>query len=257
MLILASARKVLPRPVLRAFGLSDRRQNLRRGRRPPRADPATMFQKLVSNPRIAPFRSLAPYVATGPREPPVQQSSLIELLMQPSTSTPWQEPRPFLQTHRSIGALARELERVTDEIERRLELVPPSDGKREVRRSPTRCAAQLGPVSLTVSWVRSRDDLIENGRMMVMHWRGAAGGAGPWMQEEATMGRPQRAAGPKAKAVSVLGQRDLVPDATSPDDWTWRDELSDERLDSLALAAWCVETLLINRKACPDPTENA
>ena len=162
----------------------------------------------------------------------------------------WQEPTPFLQTHRSAGALARELERVADEIERLVESVEslPTDVTREVRRSPARCVVQLGPVSLTVSWVRSRDDTIANGRMMIVHWRGAAGGGGPWLGEEATMGHQRRAPRPQPKATALLGQRDLVPDATSATDWTWKDEASAERLNSLELAAWCVETLVSYRQ---------
>ena len=166
---------------------------------------------------------------------------------------PWYEPMPFLQTHRSASALTRELDLLSEEIEKRLESVTSVaiENKRDVRRSPGRCVVQLGAVSLTVSWVRSRDDTIANGRMMVVHWRGLAGGGGPWLQEEATMGNPRRT-GPKPKVAAMLSQRDLIPYATSANDWTWQDEASAERLSSGELAAWCIDTLVANCQACSD-----
>src|SRR5579859_5975798 len=148
-----------------------------------------------------------------------------------------------------------------DEIEQRVEGIESlaTEPKTDVRRAPGRCVVQLGPVSVTISWVRSRDETIANGRMMVVHWRGVAGGGGPWMQEQATMGHPQLKPGRQPKAVALLSQRDLVPDATSEADWRWQDEASGERLSSLELAGWCIDTLLANRQACRDeaPPEEA
>jgi hypothetical protein len=45
----------------------------------------------------------------------------------------------------------------------------------EVHRVPKRCTVQLGPVALTLSWVRTRPDTVATGRLMIIEWEGPVG----------------------------------------------------------------------------------
>ena len=71
----------------------------------------------------------------------------------------------------ALAVCAREFDRLADDIAKRvLNLQDEEKGlKCDVRRSPGRCIVQLGPVALTISWLRTR-----------------AAGAGSWTDEGLT-----------------------------------------------------------------------
>ena len=141
-----------------------------------------------------------------------------------------QQRDAFLGSHRAITHLGREFDRLAAEVTKRVGTVNRDDVETplEVHRVPGRCTVQLGPVALTLSWVRTRPDTVATGRLMIIEWEGH-------------IGRPGSTGGPGAVP---LRETVLRADATRVDDWQWRsDEVAGYVYDSNELAAHCVDSL--------------
>src|SRR5688500_4515349 len=69
----------------------------------------------------------------------------------------------FLSSHRALAACTREFARLSDEIRQSVAALQgvSADEKAAVRQSPDRCIVQLGPVALTIAWLRKGSDLVE------------------------------------------------------------------------------------------------
>ena len=148
----------------------------------------------------------------------------------------------YLGSSRSQPACGRELEKLATEIARRAAAVDPelAGAKAEVRRSPGRCIVQLGPLALTASWVRSRTDVVSEGRLLIVEWKGTVA-RGPQLSFERT---PSRPSGPPATPVR---ENTYLADATSEKDWRWRlesDENGADALPTMELAARCVDSVV-------------
>ena len=143
-----------------------------------------------------------------------------------------QQRDSFLASHRAITHLGREFDRLASEVAKRAATVNRDDAEvpLEVHRVPGRCTVQLGPVALTLSWVRTRPDTVATGRLMIIEWegqmaRGVAGNGG----------------GPNPVP---LRETVLRADATRVDDWQWKsDDVAGYTYDSSELAAHCVDSL--------------
>ena len=136
----------------------------------------------------------------------------------------------FLGSHRAITHLGREFDRLAAEVTKRVATVnrDESETPLAVNRVPGRCTVQLGPVALTLSWVRTRPDTVATGRLMIIEWEGH-------------IGRAASSGGPGAVP---LRETVLRADATRVDDWQWRsDEVAGYAYDSNELAAHCVDSL--------------
>ena len=136
----------------------------------------------------------------------------------------------FLGSHRAITHLGREFDRLAAEVTKRVATVSRDDAEipLEVLRVPGRCTVQLGPVALTLSWVRTRPDTVATGRLMIIEWEGQVGRGGP-------------TSGPRA---IPLRETVLRADATRVEDWQWRsDDVAGYAYDSSELAAHCVDSL--------------
>jgi len=141
-----------------------------------------------------------------------------------------QQRDAFLGSHRAITHLGREFDRLAGEVTRRVATVSRDDVATplEVHRVPGRCTVQLGPVALTLSWVRTRPDSVATGRLLIIEWEGH-------------VGRANSGGGPGAVP---LRETVLRADATRVDDWQWRsDDLAGYAYDSHELAAHCVDSL--------------
>jgi hypothetical protein len=142
-----------------------------------------------------------------------------------------QQRDTFLASHRAITHLGREFDRLASEIAKRAATVNRDDTEvpLEVHRVPGRCMVQLGPVALTLSWVRTRPDTVATGRLMIIEWegqvgRGVAAGGGP--------------------SPIPLRETVLRADATRVEDWQWKsDDVAGYAYDSTELAAHCVDSL--------------
>jgi hypothetical protein len=123
----------------------------------------------------------------------------------------------YLGSHRSGPACARELERLTDDVIQRVESMDRDEaaGEVDVRRGAGRCIIQLGPVALTMSWIRSRTDAVIEGRLMIMEWDGIV--------RRGTDQVPERAPVRHAFQPATLLREDVfVADAATEQTWRWR-----------------------------------
>jgi hypothetical protein len=147
----------------------------------------------------------------------------------------------FLGSSRAVAICAREFERLADGIAKRAATLGEKAGtKAEVQRMPDRCIVQLGPVALSVSWVRERVDTAATGRLMIAEWNGTI----------------VRSPLPTAPAVTqtiaprpatLVRENILRADATGEPDWIWRREpAADVAYPSRDLAAKCVDSLLLS-----------
>jgi hypothetical protein len=143
-----------------------------------------------------------------------------------------QQRDSFLGSHRAITHLGREFDRLAAEVAKRAATVNRDDVEipLEVHRVPGRCTVQLGPVALTLSWIRTRPDTVATGRLMIIEWEGQ-------------LGRGVATAAPRAVAIP-LRETVLRADATRVEDWQWKsDDVAGYAYDSTELAAHCVDSL--------------
>jgi hypothetical protein len=152
-----------------------------------------------------------------------------------------QDAATFLGSSRAVAVCAREFERLADGIAKRAATVSEKAGtKAEVQRMPDRCIVQLGPVALSVSWVRERVDTVATGRLMIAEWQGTVVRASQRPPEMQTKSVPH---GP----ATLMRENILRADATGEPDWLWRRETTaDLGYESRDLAAQCVDSLLLS-----------
>ena len=147
----------------------------------------------------------------------------------------------FLDSHRALAVCAREFDRLADDVAKRVaELEDETKGwKADVRRSPGRCIVQIGPVALTLSWLRTRAETVSQGRLLVVEWHGSVGANG---QQEYVNGVPTVAVTQTAK---VVRETVFLPDATDEKSWTWRREGKNARkaYKSGDLAKSCITSI--------------
>jgi hypothetical protein len=149
--------------------------------------------------------------------------------------------RPYLTSYRALAACTRELARLGDEVVDGIAALrgPMAEEKPTVRRSPDRCIVQLGPVALTLAWLRTTLDSVAEGELLVIVWRGTVA---PRQRHQ-----PERpVAGPVPLGATPLWEQVLTPVGDSEETWTWQprdDEIG--RCSSTALAARCVSRLRV------------
>jgi hypothetical protein len=131
----------------------------------------------------------------------------------------------FLDSHRALAVCAREFDRLVDDVSKRVtDLEDEAKGlKADVRRSPGRCIVQLGPVALTLSWLRTRAETVSQGRLMIVEWNGTVGANGA---QEYVNGVPTIAVTQTAKMVR---ESVFLADASDEKSWTWRREGKNSR----------------------------
>jgi hypothetical protein len=151
------------------------------------------------------------------------------------------ERQPFLASHRALAACAREFARLSNEVLHGLaeSAGPNAEDKVVVRRSPDRCIVQLGPVALTMAWLRNTHDSVATGELLVIGWRGVVAPRQTYQPE-----RPLT--GPAPLGATLLWEEVLAAVADSEESWTWQPrgvELG--RCSSTELAARCVQRLCV------------
>ena len=147
-----------------------------------------------------------------------------------------EERERYLGSHRALTACTREFARLAEDVRTLVDHLRSPDDDVDLRITPGRCIVQLGPVALTLSWLRSTLDSVADGRLLVVAWRGTVGGG-------VTRGFEQARPRAESRAVSIW-EEVLVADATGDGDWHWRPEAdASHRFDSRALAERCVAPL--------------
>lgn len=112
------------------------------------------------------------------------------------------------------------------------------EDKAIIRQTPAHCIVQLGPVAITLAWLRSTIDTAADGQLMVIVWQGIVA---PQVTH-----RPEQdanKAGP-ARAATVVWEDALVAVGSSEATWMWQRKTADGPQHSSAeLAALCVQRL--------------
>jgi hypothetical protein len=148
------------------------------------------------------------------------------LNQQPATSSPWDPRRPtanglwldqppFINSHRARCVCTRELARVLAEVARHVKLLDCDDAADVpvVRRSPERYSVQLGPVALTIAWLRSALDRVSEGELLVILWRGTiAPGRAP---------QPERILAAPITMATILREDVVTVAAENETSWRW------------------------------------
>jgi hypothetical protein len=144
----------------------------------------------------------------------------------------------YLASHRSLAACQRELSRLTTTLTKEVEAIADREGETStIRRTPERCILQLGPVAMTVAWLRTTVDSVADGRLLVMVWRGTIASRGKFTPE-----RPSTL--PVSGSATIEWQDTLAAQATSEEDWVWRGETPvTAGLTSDGLAQLCITKL--------------
>lgn len=144
----------------------------------------------------------------------------------------------FVATHRALAVCTRELGQLTDAVAghvAHLHDVGVAD-EPVVRRSPGRCIVQLGPVALTLAWLRSTLDTVAGGELLIVVWEGAVAPGSPSHPEQARRSR-------EASSAAVLWEDVFSVRAESEETWRWCSETGGGDYASAGLAARCVERL--------------
>ena len=145
----------------------------------------------------------------------------------------------FLGSHRALSVCTREFARLADEIARRTAALrgDVTDEEPKVRLTPERCIVQMGPVALTLSWLRSTPDSAAEGRLLAAVWRGQVAPRPTQV--------PERARGRVAQTATTLWEETLFAEATCEADWRWHPEggKATGGYDAAALAERCVAPL--------------
>ena len=144
----------------------------------------------------------------------------------------------FLGSHRALAACTREFGRLADEVVKLAGALPEAADERPVvRRSPDRCIVQLGPVALTVGWLRSTLDSAADGQLLVVVWRGTVAPRGDHRYE-----RPSKE--PPRVPATMQWEASYRAEATSEAAWGWR--AANQQTDvvtSSELAMMCIREL--------------
>lgn len=153
----------------------------------------------------------------------------------------WLDRPPFIDSHRARNACVRQRSRLFAELARRVQVLHDSgcSGAAVARPSPDRYIAQLGPVALTVAWLRSRFDSVPDGELLAVVWRGSVAPPG--------VPRPERKQARRISTATVLWEEVVLVAAASEETWRWcpmagdaaaftSDELAERYVDRLRAA---------------------
>ena len=151
----------------------------------------------------------------------------------------WRSRPRYIESHRALAACEREIRFVAAEIARRLQASEKAGALTDlaVVSSPGRCMVQLGPVALTLAWLRTRLDIVADGELLIIVWEGEVGRGTRRVMERAHLAR--------AASARSVWEDTLTAVADDPESWRWRSAVADvSDSTSLLLADRCVDQLL-------------
>ncbi|HXE59973.1 MAG TPA: hypothetical protein VN607_04680 [Gemmatimonadaceae bacterium] len=166
---------------------------------------------------------------------------------QPLAESPlWAERPSFLATHRALSVCTRELELLAVSVVRGVAALTNAglEEKSKERLSPGRCIVQLGPVALTITWLRSTIDSVADGDLLAIVWRGSVAPKGEHLPERMTTRHAPL-------AVTSLWEEVFVAAGTDQATWAWQLKGdSTTSYSSVDLAAQCVDRLRAAYEEC-------
>jgi len=145
----------------------------------------------------------------------------------------------FLTSHRAIAACSREFGRLAEEIVGRAGVLGRGltiEDEPELRLTPDRCIVQIGPVALTIAWLRGPLDSLTDGRLLIIAWRGT-------ITRRRFSEAPRRVNAPNAaQTAAAVWEETFIASADSEATWEWQSEGDPlRRYGSADLAEWCIE----------------
>src|SRR6185437_3246763 len=166
---------------------------------------------------------------------------------QPLTDSPlWAERPSFLASHRALSVFTRELELLAVTVVRGVTALTNAGlyAKAKERLSPGLFIVELGPVALTITWLRSTIDSVADGDLLVIIWQGAVAPRGEHLQERMTTRHAPL-------AVKSLWEAVFVAAGTDQATWAWQPKAdATTSYSSIELAAQCVERLRVAYEEC-------
>ncbi len=147
----------------------------------------------------------------------------------------------FLSSHRALAVCTREFARLSDDLIGAAKTFAKENDMEvpTVRKAPDRCIVQLGPVALTVAWLRNGSDSPAAGELLAIVWKGIIAPRGDHL--------PERLSARHVPPVPVqVWEETLVPSATSEASWHWHPvDLTREGYASPELAVRCLDQLRV------------
>jgi hypothetical protein len=156
------------------------------------------------------------------------------------------ERSSYLDSHRALAACTREFTRLAEDVLRRVTTLQAAgvEEKPEVRLSPGRCIVQMGPVALTLGWLRSTLGFVTDGQLLAIVWRGSVAPRREHLPERTFLRRVPLPA-------TALWEEVFAPVAASEASWVWQPEHADlGGYSSTELAERCVERLRLAHAEC-------
>ena len=141
-------------------------------------------------------------------------------LAQPGSTRDAQDRPSFVASHRALAVCTREFGRLANEVAVGLAALHVAGEleKALVVQSPGRCIVQVGPVALTIAWLRSRLDVVAEGELLVVVWHGNVAPPTARFRERVVKGPTSTGAGPTAEA---LWEEVFSVRADSEESWEW------------------------------------
>lgn len=153
-------------------------------------------------------------------------------------SRDWRDRPPFTATHRAQAICLREVQRLSDEIAKVLRAQHKAGEipALVVAQAPGRLMVQLGPVALTIAWLRGSLDNAADGQLMVVYWEGVV--------VHGTRRIPERAPVAAAASARTIAEENYVVVAEDEASWRWHAAVPDDAdLTTSELAERCIARL--------------
>jgi len=141
----------------------------------------------------------------------------------------------YLASHKSLAVCQRELTRLTTAVSAQVQAIADAEGTpATIRRTPDRCILQLGPVALSVAWLRSTMDSVAEGQLLIVTWNGTLTSRPKYSPERPT--KP-------ASSATIAWQDTFTADAADEASWSWRSENRNGRQTTDDVAALAIKRL--------------
>lgn len=163
---------------------------------------------------------------------------------QPPRALDWRDAESqhaFLRSQRAKATCTREVQRVAEGVVAGATRLAQAHGLAipTTKPSPDRIMVQLGPVAVSLAWLKGGgSDAPVGGELLAIVWKGALAARGGAFT-------PERVAAPvRTIAPVTVWEEALTPSATTPEDWHWHAHgLESAGHTSDEVAARCVAAL--------------
>jgi hypothetical protein len=147
----------------------------------------------------------------------------------------------FLTSHRAIAACSREFAQLAQSVVERAGALRQElliEEEPEIRLTPERCIIQVGPVALTIAWLRGPLDSLTDGRLLIIAWRGTIG------RRRFSELPVRRSDTPAAQTAVSISEEVYLASAENEVTWAWQSEADPSlRCNSATLASRSVDRL--------------